>query len=915
MSTSVSACPNAQETGKPADTSFVAIEETDIPDGAVGDQATREDTEGSPRFRADDFRLRLDSPLFHRDPGMAAAAQAPQLRELTWEHVVRPTSQQVVDGETVTHRDLYDDAAGPAPSPVELLPGLKPVQLSPVPSIEALLEQSRTSREQPIVATEQATVAAEQPAVEAGTFPSDHRAQRFDEPDGYHPRADHSGPLHRPLPSLSSFATPSGEVPTVEGASGPSSTSAALEQYRDEAETDDEAADWAALNVLSEGKPEVTPYVQPRIDSLLAALEQMDAAEAEHVAAAELTPPIEEPVVVPAHGVPDLDRMDARHDELLEHLERLDRGGQEAPAVTAPAPVSAPVPTVAPVNSAVISGVHPMQPITGGQRAVTGGQPVVPQSAVEAELNRLAFLPDQEDTVGPVEVPAIAYSAQPVAPVGAAPALSQHEMYSARQSAPVVHSRTSFLDLAGNGYAPPPPRKRKRHVFRTMVTLVLLLAIVGGGLFAAKYYLLDKRWEGPVKDLASAVEQQRQLTFDHAVAVTTLPANDYATKIATLALGVTAENTEALSAQWRALGLLSGPLDLRAIGLNAMPDSPAFYDPGSETIYVVEGLDVEVAGQRPALYDFAMQRALTLALLDQTYGWGARVKGASPSVASGTRALYDADALATADALTSATARPLVYSQILEMYSKYGIPTSPSPYASVVAGRLGVALVPYLQSVPLINRPAVLKDRLITDGQALDIRRLVPGGNDATGVAARGMLFWYHVLAPRVGTDTAWTAALAWRGDDMTTTVNSVGAACLVANLTVDRASLESVTRAFQQWASTAPAANATVVSSADLGTDGQVTVSACDPGTAPAAATTGHASLGGAPLRAEQFRLLLLAAEPTLPVAQAACAVFGSDDITLADDRGVIDAVVGWQAPVNHPAPDPNRIGCAPAA
>lgn len=885
-----------------------------MPERAVGEPAEQADTGETPRFRADDFRLRLDSPLFHRDPGMAAAAQAPQLRELTWEHVVRPNANQQaarateVDVDTTLDDGLAGESARPM-SPVDLLPGLKPIQLSPVPSIEDLLDRSRYSGEHPVIPSE--SPAEDPTALESTADAASADAPSADTLSALGFAADHSGSLPRTLPSFSSFSSTTDEMP-VKDPSGSIAHPGGADQYRTEAETDDEAADWAALNVLAEGKPELTPYVQPRMDSLLAALEQMDAAEAEHAAEAEQgEAPVETPIT-PLHEVADNARDDQRHHELLAHLDRLDSGAVEQQEAVEPAGWYADTDLdrdEPPAVDVMTSGGHAVQ------RPITGSQQAVPQSAVEAELNRLAFLPDQEEPVGPVEVPAIAYSAQPVPPAVAAPALSQHEMYSPRQSAPAVHSRASFVDLAANAYAPP-PRKRKRHIVRNMITLLVLLALVGGGLFAAKYYLLDKRWEGPVKELAADVEQQRELTFDHAVAVTTLPASEYATKIATLALGVTADNTQAIAAEWRAFGLLSGPLDLRVIGLNAMPDSPAYYDPASETIYVIAGLDTPVNGARPALYDFAMQRALTLALLDQTFGWGARVKGASPSVANGTRALYDADALATADALTSATARTQVFAQILEMYGKYGIPTTPSPYASVVTGRLGVALVPYLQSVPPANRPAVLKDRTITDAQALDIRRLVPGGNEAATAGARGMLFWYHALAARVGTDTAWKAALAWKGDDIAiTTSTTPGVACMIANITVDRASLDSVARAFQEWASSAPVGQAPMVSSADLGTDGQITISACDSADAAVVDLTGHASLGGAPLRAEQFRLLLLSAQPPLPAAQVACAVFGSDDITIADDRGVIDAVVGWQAPVNHPAPDPTRLGCAPAA
>jgi len=68
----------------------VALDETELPKGPADGQGDGPGAGSLTSFAADDFRLRLDSPLFHREPGMVAA-QAPQLRELTWEHVVRPS--------------------------------------------------------------------------------------------------------------------------------------------------------------------------------------------------------------------------------------------------------------------------------------------------------------------------------------------------------------------------------------------------------------------------------------------------------------------------------------------------------------------------------------------------------------------------------------------------------------------------------------------------------------------------------------------------------------------------------------------------------------------------------------------------------------------------------------------------------
>ena len=110
------------------------------------------------------------------------------------------------------------------------------------------------------------------------------------------------------------------------------------------------------------------------------------------------------------------------------------------------------------------------------------------------------------------------------------------------------------------------------------------------------------------------------------------------------------------------------------------------------------------------------------------------------------------------------------------------------------------------------------------------------------------------------------------------------------------------------------PEARTTVTPSATA-TDGQISISACDPGVAvPTNDGRPRLTLGGAPLRAEQFRLLV-AQQPTLPPGQLACAVFGGDDVGTSDDRSVIDVTNVWPAPAAHPAADPNRLGCVPIA
>ena len=539
-----------------------------------------------------------------------------------------------------------------------------------------------------------------------------------------------------------------------------------------------------------------------------------------------------------------------------------------------------------------------------------------PRSSIEAELNRLAFLPDQEDSVGPVVIPTITHTEQH--PVMSVPVLSQHEMYNPR-AIPAPAGRRNALeatfDASSNSR-----RRSKKGVIRRALSLIVALALLGGGLYAAKYYLLDPRWDPEVRKLVDQVEAARDLEFDHAVDVTLLIGDAYASRIASYALGISGGNDEQVASELRALGLLTGALDLRAIGLAALPETPAFYDAVAEQIYVVSGLPVET-------YRFAMHRALTTALLDQEYGWGGRIDDAAPAIVRGTRALYEADALATASSMLIATDRALVLEQRPGLFATFGVLTTPSPFGTATAGRLGISLRAFVESIPPADRGTVLNDAAITDGQALDLRRLVTGVAAGaalqqqvlrqevlqTGARSQGMLFWYHVLASRLDSATAWNSALAIQLDDVVVTAGTTGY-CVSALLTVTPSALDGANATFAAWAAAAPVESTTTVVSSSVDGVARLAINACDPGVA---VQTNNGlpplTLGGAPLRSEQYRLLIVAT-PTLPKAQAACAVYGGDNVSANDERLVVDPAEGWLAPTAHPVPDPSRADCAAA-
>lgn len=466
---------------------------------------------GNQRFSLDDFRLRLDSPMFHRDPGSTEPVQ----RELPWERSA-------------------DERATTVPA------------LATIPRLPTFADLIREP-------------AAAQPSVMAQSV----APAETDAPDA---------------PSASR-----GDLADVEA---------------------------IAVNLVRAAPEPSVPYTA---DEVLAELAIKVSSTPPHgIAMVQPVAPSGTPAEPAVRTMPDLTPL-SELTPYAEILQAAERAATPAPVAPAPAQASA--------------------------------------AAVQAELDRLAYVPDAVEPVAPVVVPAIVVAepaagampmvstpAMPVASVAAAqpgvavPTLSDHEMYMPR-AIPQNNVRKNYSDFASALHT---PRRRKRHPVRRFFATIVMLSMLGGGLFAAKYYYFDQRWDADVKPLAADVEQARGLEFDHAVDVQNLDGSEYAARLVKSSLGISDDDVATIGGGWRALGLLSGDFDPANVGLAALGDAPAFYDPGAETIYVLRDLPKE-------LHDFAMHRALTLALLDQEFGWWGKAQHSSPAVARGMRAIYDAE--------------------------------------------------------------------------------------------------------------------------------------------------------------------------------------------------------------------------------------------------------------------------------
>ena len=476
----------------------MAIDEHDVLTGVADDPNTTEpvtdaaSAASDPRADrdADDVGRRLDGALYAREPGLNPSMQVPGLRELTWEHVTHPTTSHPV----VPGAPLVDANGVPRPAPLDLeqllaRPQIALAPLEPMPNVFAPVTTDVPATVAPVPAEVlppaspaafAAPLSGESPVVTATTPPA--------------PPAPPTGEVMAPPSTLPPLTEPPRFEPPVSGSTGA---------------VDASPADVHGVDDLV--KPiEERPPVARDTDPLISGLAEMILK------------------ATPGAGLP-----------LVEEVRGVSRGDTGMVPVVDSELTEPPV-LDAKVEFANVSTVVPVVP-TEPEPVVehTGVQPTT--GSVEAEMNRLAFLPDHEDDLsGPVDVPSIAYSdvrSAPAAPALAAPKLSVGEQYQPKQSAPIV--RHTYAELAMQS-APVAPR-RKRHVLRKMVSLIVLLAMVGGGLFAVKYFVLDRvQWSKELAPLVEQVETARGLTFDAEVTVTSLPAADYATRLANSALGITA---------------------------------------------------------------------------------------------------------------------------------------------------------------------------------------------------------------------------------------------------------------------------------------------------------------------------------------------------------------------------------------
>jgi len=465
-------------------------------------------------------------------------------------------------------------------------------------------------------------------------------------------------------------------------------------------------------------------------------------------------------------------------------------------------------------------------------------------------------------------------------------------------------------------YGGTPSWKRRRRRGRRFLSFLFVLGLVGGGLYVARQYMLDKVvWDRDVAARADLVAAATGLEFTDDVAVVELPFDEFVVASAERLASSEDGAADRLVAEWRALGLASGRADLTLVAAAAAVDSPAYYDAAGGRIVIVADLG-------RALKDHALDRALVALLLDQHRDWVDAVEGEPWSVAVGTRALVEAVAVDIAQSIREPDERAAVLEQMLRLAADERVAASPSAYGSVLLGRLGAAAWPLAGWARASAEAGVGVEggawldtwtpaATVSDVQVLDAGRLLDGAVESPAADSRGALFWYHVLAARLDDDRAWTTSLLWH-DDRVTSLETAGGVCVTGEFSVLNRDLDDALATFEAWAASAPPESITTVRADSVSVDlGVVSVSACDPGVGvPTNDGSVPLSLGGAPLRSEQFRTILTDDPSRLPQA-VACQVWSAGDaLSSSDERGVIDGPDGWSVVTNHGDPREISLG-----
>lgn len=401
------------------------------------------------------------------------------------------------------------------------------------------------------------------------------------------------------------------------------------------------------------------------------------------------------------------------------------------------------------------------------------------------------------------------------------------------------------------------PASRRRRGLIVAIAVVggfMVLAVAGLGAFVFWGAIRDddgppKAWDPAVAKLVPEVEELRDLSFKHPVAVRYLSDKEFRDFVAVEVDELDDEQRESLrtaEASLRALGLLSGPVDLLdAVDTSQQGGVLALYDPEDEEI-VVRGKPPLDVSQRAT-----MVHELVHVLQDQHFdleALGRRVEDSKYGSEDAFRGLIEGDASRIEFEYVAELPRSdrrRYENQAESAFERVEDELDDVP--AVVATLFGA---PYLYGPWVIGvlvddggndavddalKRATFTQQIFTDAlSVLDppevepVPRVTRGpGERAKGeVVAFGAFDLYLVLSSRIDATDALEISLGW-GGGRSRAVEADGDSCLLANIVgADPVDTAAIRRGLEAWAAAGPDGAATVTD-----VDGAVHLRACDPG------------------------------------------------------------------------------------
>ena len=404
------------------------------------------------------------------------------------------------------------------------------------------------------------------------------------------------------------------------------------------------------------------------------------------------------------------------------------------------------------------------------------------------------------------------------------------------------------LSPQAGAWEPLPSRPQRR--FDPFYVLALLAVVLSAALIYVIFFRDDSEdhpaaWDERVADLASYVEEERGLAFDHPVAVEFMSNEEFRKEVSVQQELTEAEQAEmeSMEAGMRAMGLISGDIDMVEAGNELRGDGVAgFYEPRTKRI-VIRGLEKD--GELPTTLRATLVHELTHALQDQHFEL-MTIETEDSGEAAALQAVVEADAELVREAwvdelpefqqeqLAKQEAEgpggeemdfedvPPVFVELMSFPYIFG----PDFLQEVIDERGEKGRNAVMEDLPTTEEHIVLPETYLDREEPVDVPLPDLEEGEEPIKASEGdfgMTSLLVVLAERVDFSQAWPAVQGWAGD-ASRAFERDGTTCVRTTVAFDdRAEAAEFGEAFAAWSKGRPAEHEV---------DGdRVRFESCDPG------------------------------------------------------------------------------------